>query len=253
MEITGDTEETAGDGGGGMTAAEETGNKEGATELPERASFLNTITRPPRSPPTSAGGTTPHEEPEPSDAGNAPEAGPLDTRPEGEAETPASSGKCTSATTVVCTTTGATPPSPEGPHSSKSPTSAHAEEESRERLGSGRISSDPEADSATRATPTERTVARRSMAASSTTRGTRPGTGGSAGSTPAPSTARTDGEGAGTGTDAAEEEQERRGVRADGSRKRLRDTSRSSLSTRRGHYLRRRGDNNRGRNRRSNS
>ncbi|XP_069179550.1 uncharacterized protein [Procambarus clarkii] len=197
-----------------MIAAEETGNEEGATELPERASFLNTIPRPLRSPPTAAGGTTPHEEPEPSDAGNAPDAGPSDTRPEGEAETPApaSSSNCTSATTVVCTTLGATPPSPEGPHSSKSPMSAHTEEEERrEHLGSGRTSSDPEADSATRATLAGRTDTRHSTAASSNTWDTRPCTGGSAGSTPAPSTAGTDGEGAGTRTDVAEEELEDKG------------------------------------------
>ncbi|XP_069176264.1 mucin-13-like [Procambarus clarkii] len=207
--LSGDTEETAGDGRGVETAADETGTEEGVTEPPERAVF-NTITRPPRSPRTSAGGTTPHEEPEPSDAGDAPEAGTSVTISAVEAGTlaRASSGKCTSAVTVVRNITGATPPSPAESQATKSPTSVHAEDERRERLGSGRTSSDPEADSETRTTQAGRTDARRRTAASSTTWGTRPGTGGSAGSTPTPSTAGTDGEGAGTGSDAAEEDGE---------------------------------------------
>ncbi|XP_069189253.1 serine/arginine repetitive matrix protein 1-like [Procambarus clarkii] len=93
------------------------------------------------------GEPAPHKEPEPSDAGDTTEAGSAYTTPEGEAETqaPASAGKCTSATTVVCIATRATPPSPKDPQSSKSPTSAHAKEERRKHLGSGRTSSDPEA------------------------------------------------------------------------------------------------------------
>ncbi|XP_069190239.1 uncharacterized protein [Procambarus clarkii] len=94
----------AGDGIGVETAVDETGTEEGVTEPPKRAVFFNTITRPPRSPRTSAGGTTPNEVPEPSEAGDAPEAGTADTISEVEAETPAlaSSGKCTFAITV-CT------------------------------------------------------------------------------------------------------------------------------------------------------
>ncbi|XP_069194656.1 uncharacterized protein [Procambarus clarkii] len=238
----------AGDGRGVETAADETGNKEGITEPPERAAFFTTTSRPPHSSRTSAGGTTPYEEPEPSDAGDAPEAGSADTISEVEAETPAlaSSGKCTSAITVVCNKTGETPPLPADPQASKAPMSAHAEEERRERLGSGRTSSDPEADSETCATQARRTDVRRRTAASSTTWGTRPGTGGSAGSTPSPSTAGTDGEGAGTGSDAAEDELEDGGVRAEGSRKDPLDNSQSRMITRRRHNLRRRGDNNRG-------
>ncbi|XP_069167103.1 secreted protein C-like [Procambarus clarkii] len=204
----------AGDGRGVETAVDETGTEEGVTDPPERAVFFNTITRPPRSPQTSSGGTTPHEEPEPSEAVDAPEAGTADTKSEVEAETPslAPSGKCTSATTIVCNATGATRPSPADPQASKSPTSAQAEDESRERLSSGRTSSDPEADSETRATQAGRTDARHRTAASSTTWGTRPGTGGSAGSTPSPSKAGTAGKGAGTGSDAVEDELEDGGI-----------------------------------------
>ncbi|XP_069181254.1 CCR4-NOT transcription complex subunit 3-like [Procambarus clarkii] len=102
--------------------------------------------------------------------------------------------------------TGATPSSPEDPQSSNLPTSTQAEEERRERFGSGHTSSDPEADSETHATQAGQTDAGRRTAASSTTWGTRPGTGGGALPTLEPSTAGTHGKGA--GTDAAGEELE---------------------------------------------
>nr|XP_045622063.1 predicted GPI-anchored protein 58 [Procambarus clarkii] len=70
----------------------------------------------------------PHVELEPSDTGDAPEAGFADTIFEAEAETPApaSSGKCTSATTAVCNIPGTTLPPPEDPQSPNSLTSPHA-------------------------------------------------------------------------------------------------------------------------------
>ncbi|XP_069182938.1 uncharacterized protein [Procambarus clarkii] len=83
--------------------------------------------------------------------------------PEGETKTPAtaSAGKCTSATTVDCNATGATSPSPEEPQSLNSPTSAHVAEERRECLGSGRTSSELEADPNTLAPQAGWTNARR--------------------------------------------------------------------------------------------
>ncbi|XP_069170442.1 putative cuticle collagen 155 [Procambarus clarkii] len=95
-------------------------------KTPSEHLFSTPLPGPPRSPRTSAGGTNPHVEWEPSVAGNAPEAGAADTILEAKAGTPvpASSGKCTSTTTVVGNTPGATPPPPEDPQSPNSPTSA---------------------------------------------------------------------------------------------------------------------------------
>nr|XP_045597437.1 uncharacterized protein LOC123757640 [Procambarus clarkii] len=84
----------------------------------------------------------PHEEPEPSDAGNAPEARSTgnNTRRELQDTVTGAAGTCTSATTVECDANGTTPLLPEDPESSKSPTSAQAEEQPG-ILGSGRTSS----------------------------------------------------------------------------------------------------------------
>ncbi|XP_069178223.1 uncharacterized protein [Procambarus clarkii] len=128
------------------------------------------------------------------------------TRKRSRKSAPATAGTCTSATAVECDASGATPLSPEEPQSPNLPTSAQAEEERQERLGSGRTSSDPDAESETRVTQAGRTDAHRRTAASSIIWGTRPGTGGGAIPTPAPSTAGTHDKGA--GTDAADEELE---------------------------------------------
>ncbi|XP_045604842.1 autotransporter BimA-like [Procambarus clarkii] len=68
----GDTEEMAGDEWGGITVADETGDWGGGTEPSEQAVFFKTTTRSPRPLSISQGGTTPHGEPEPSNAGDAP-------------------------------------------------------------------------------------------------------------------------------------------------------------------------------------
>nr|XP_045588202.1 mucin-5AC-like [Procambarus clarkii] len=104
----GDTEETAVDSRGGKTADDEIGNRGGGTEPSERAAFFSTTTRLPHSPSTSLRGNNPHEEPEPSDVGDAPEA------------------RATSSTPAPTPTAGATPgptpstgttPAPDAPSS----------------------------------------------------------------------------------------------------------------------------------------
>ncbi|XP_069192618.1 uncharacterized protein [Procambarus clarkii] len=87
--------------------------------------------------------------------------------------------------------------SPEDSPASKSPTSAQAVEDRRDRLGSGRTSSEPEADPESWASQAVRTDARRITAAASTAGGTGPHTTGrsTAPPPPAPSSAETPGEG----------------------------------------------------------
>ncbi|XP_069187751.1 mucin-1-like [Procambarus clarkii] len=104
----GDTEEMAGDVWGGITAADETGDGGGGTEPSERAVFFNTTTRSPRPLSTSQGGTTPHGEPEPSDACDAPEA-----RSTGPTRAPTTTAGATQEPTL---STGPTP-APDAPSS----------------------------------------------------------------------------------------------------------------------------------------
>ncbi|XP_069158567.1 uncharacterized protein [Procambarus clarkii] len=198
-DTAGDTVETLGDGRSGKTAAEEPGDETVGAEPPERAVFLNTITRSLHSP---AGGTTPHAEPESSDAGDAPEASSTGTSLE-ETSIQAAAGTWTSATTEECD--GTLPLSLEDPPSSNSPASTQSED-LRDRLGTGLTSSEPDVDPETRTTQAGRTDALRRTAASSTTRETRSSTGGGPTATPAPSTSWAHGEGAVTGTTDGEQE-----------------------------------------------
>ncbi|XP_069179039.1 CCR4-NOT transcription complex subunit 3-like [Procambarus clarkii] len=98
--------------------------------------------------------------------------------------------------------------SPEDPPASKSPTSAQAVEDRRDRLGSGRTSSEPEADPEPQASQAVRTDARRMTAAASTAGGTGPHTTGRSAAPPAPSSAETPGEGTGPDAAAGDEEDE---------------------------------------------
>ncbi|XP_069181783.1 mucin-1-like [Procambarus clarkii] len=125
-------------------------------------------------------------------------------RTEGTSETPAPApaGIWTSATTN-CKNSGASgtaPSTPEDPQSLNSPTTTQAEDERRERLGTGRTSSEPEADPETQEPPARRTDAQCRTVAASTTGGTGPHTAGGSAATPAPSTAGTRGEDAGPGS-----------------------------------------------------
>ncbi|XP_069184599.1 uncharacterized protein [Procambarus clarkii] len=164
------------------------------TEL--RTSFRKVTTRPrptPSSPPSlAAEATTPHH-------GEAP--GGEETSGTPETQAPTSAGTWTSATTNygASDASGTTPSTPEDPQSLNSPTSAQADDERWERLGTGLRSSEPEADSETRAPLAGRTDARRRTAAASTTGGTGPHTSGAPTATPAPSTAGSRGEDAGPG------------------------------------------------------
>ncbi|XP_069181791.1 uncharacterized protein [Procambarus clarkii] len=133
----------------------------------------------PSSPPSlAAEATTPHR-------GEAPGGEETSGTPETQAST--SADTWTSATTNfgVNDASGTTPSTPEDPQSLNSPTSAQADDERRERLGTGLRSSEPEADSETRAPLAGRTDARRRTAAASTTGGTGPHTSGAPTATPA--------------------------------------------------------------------
>ncbi|XP_069157027.1 apomucin-like [Procambarus clarkii] len=159
------------------------------TEL--RTSFGKVTTRPrptPSSPPSlTAEATTPHR-------GEAP--GGEETSGTPETQAPTSAGTWTSATTNcgASDASGTTPSTPEDPQSLNSPTSAQADDERRERLGTGLRSSEPEADFVLRSS-----VAHRRTAAASTTGGTGPHTSRASTAIPAPSTAGTRGEDAGPG------------------------------------------------------
>ncbi|XP_069173925.1 uncharacterized protein [Procambarus clarkii] len=75
----GGTEEEGGDWRGGKTAADGTGGV--GTDHTGRAAFFRTTTSPSCSSTPPAGGNHPHEDPEPSNAGKAPEAGPKGPTP----------------------------------------------------------------------------------------------------------------------------------------------------------------------------
>ncbi|XP_069159843.1 uncharacterized protein [Procambarus clarkii] len=153
----------------------------------------------PVSPPSLATkATTPHRVEAP--GGEGTEGTPATRSP-----SPAGTYTSTSTNHGAIDASGSTPSTPEDPQSLNSPTSAQADDECLERLGSGRRSSEPEADSETRPPPAGRTDARRRTAAASTTGGTRSHTAGGTAATPAPSTAGTRGEDAGPGAAAKDE------------------------------------------------
>ncbi|XP_069158330.1 mucin-21-like [Procambarus clarkii] len=172
-----------------------------ATGTERRASFRKVTTWPcpgPVSIPSlAAEATTPYCGEPPGGEGTE---GTTDTR------APAPVGTWTFATTnSVDTDAPGSISAPEDPQSLKSPTSAQAEDEHRECLGSGRTSSElhPE----TRALPDGRTAARHRTAGASTTGGTGLHTAGGCTATPAPTTNGTQVDGTRLGAGAEDEEE----------------------------------------------
>ncbi|XP_069181790.1 apomucin-like [Procambarus clarkii] len=161
---------------------------------------VTTRSRPaPASPPSlAAEATTPHR--------GKPSGGGTEGARETQPPSPAGTWTSTSTNRGANGAFGPTPSTSEDSQSLKSPTSAQANYERLERLGSGRISSELEADPETRAPLAGRTDARRSTAVASTTGRTGPHTAGGTAATPAPSTGGTRGEDAGPGSTAKDEE-----------------------------------------------